>query len=37
MVKLYRFDEELNQWVFVDYGVRNKADLYTSQGFIVVY
>lgn len=37
MVKLYKFNKRTGKWQFVDFGVANKTDLYTKQGYIVIY
>ena len=37
MVKLYRFDSEKGDWIFCDYGVKSKVDLYLAQGYIVYH
>ena len=37
MVKLYRWNRKTGKWQFVNFGIRSKSDLYTKQGYIVVY
>jgi len=37
MVKLYRYSKQKSKWIFVDYGVKSKAEFYACQGFIVFY
>mgnify|MGYP001228233375 CR=1 FL=1 len=37
MVKLYRYDRELEAWVFFGWGLRTKVREYTSLGFIVFF
>ncbi len=37
MVKLYKYSERIGAWMFVDYGISSKAEVYASQGFVVVY
>lgn len=37
MVKLYRYSKKLNKWILVDLGIKSKAEIYASQGYLVVY
>ncbi|CAB1062153.1 hypothetical protein D1BOALGB6SA_6929 [Olavius sp. associated proteobacterium Delta 1] len=36
MVKLYRFNKNVNRWVLADYGVASKVKDYVLQGYIVI-
>ena len=37
MVKLYRYDRKTDKWILVDFGMKDKADAYARQGYIVVH
>jgi len=37
MVRLYKYNKKLNRWMFVEYGVKNKEEEYTKQGYVVLY
>lgn len=37
MVKLYRYDIKKGKWILVDFGMKDKADAYARQGYIVIH
>ncbi len=37
MVKLYRYNKKLKKWIFVDFGIKSKAEIYARLGYVVVY
>jgi len=37
MVKLYKYNKRLDRWMFVDYGIKSKSELYAKQGYVVLH
>ena len=37
MVKLYRYSNKKNNWVFVGIGNKERAEKYAQQGYVVVH
>ena len=37
MVELYRYSKKEGKWILVDFGLKDKAETYARQGYIVVH